>query len=320
VRRALITGITGQDGAYLAEELVARGVDVHGATRSLDAWAQRLGSIADRVRPHAFHASDRASIRSLLDDVRPTLVFNLAGPSFIPACDEDPEAAGDVLGLSVARWLRTILEFDPSIRFFQAGSSEIFGHAASCPQNETTPRRPRNAYGAAKSFAYDMVRFFRERHALFACTGILFNHESPRRAPHFVTRKITLAAARIHLGLQDEVRLGDLDAQRDWGFAGDYVGAMRRMLDRDRPDDFVIATGRRHSVRELCEQAFAVVGMDYRDHVRVDPAFVRPGETHLLCGDPSKALNELGWRAETPFEVWVGAMVEADLAKASADS
>ncbi len=313
-RRALITGITGQDGAYLAERLLAAGYEVHGATRATAAEHRRLlGPLVERIALHAYHLADIDSLRSLVAAVRPHEIYHLAGPSFIPACTADPLQASELLGMAVVRFLTVLREVDPTIRFFQAGSSEIFGAAEVCPQDESTPLRPRNAYGAGKGFAHWIVQQYREQHGLFACNGILYNHESPRRAEHFVSRKITLAVARIKRGLQQELVLGDLEARRDWGYAGDFVRAMQLILLHERPDDYVIATGQQHSVRELCDAAFTVAGLDYRQFVKTDPMYTRPNDPCQLCGDTAKIRTTLGWTPQVAFRDWIAEMVEADL-------
>lgn len=313
-RRALITGITGQDGAYLAEWLLGCGYQVHGATRSLaPQHVASLGSLAARVQLHAYELSNDDSLRELVDQVRPHELYHLAGPSFIPECVADPVAAGELLGLAVVKLLEAIRQIDPAIRFMQAGSSEIFGDVDVVPQDEWTPLRPRNPYGAAKAFAHWMVQQFRERFGLFACNAILYNHESPRRDERFVTRKISRAVARIHHGVQKELRLGDLNARRDWGFAGDFIRAMYLMMRHAVPGDYVVATGEQHSVREFCELAFACVGRDYRDYVVADPELRRSVDPHRLCGDAGKARRELGWEPRCTFPQLVRDMVHADL-------
>jgi len=304
VKRALITGAGGQDGFYLSRLLLEKGYEVVGLSRHADAEAPFVLRRGD-VR-------DDAMLRALFAELDFDEVYNLAGGSFGPASWDDPVETADVLGVAVARLLEIIRAAGRPIRFFQASSSELFGDAAESPQSEATPLLPLSPYGAAKLYAHRMAGIYRRRYGLFACCGILFNHESPRRREEFVTRKVARGAARIKAGLQSELRLGNLDVQRDWGFAGDTVEAMWRMLQVDAPDDFVIATGERHSVRELCDVAFARAGLDYRDHVVSDPALVRAAEFDRV-GDASKARRVLGWQPRTTFREMIEAMVDAEL-------
>lgn len=313
MKRALILGVGGQDGHYAARLLVANGYSVVGTRRPAMVDASRDD---DGVEVVPLDICDTAAVESLIARVRPDEIYNFA--AFTSGADMfvDAVAIGDVNGLAVARLLEAIRRIDPAIRFCQASSSEIFGDAETSPQDETARCRPRSPYGAAKLYAHEMVRIYRERYGLFACSAILFNHESPRRGTGFVTRKITRAAARISLGLEDSVAIGNLDAYRDWGAASDYVLAMHAMLRAPRADDFVLATGTLHSVRDLCECAFGTVGLDYREYIRENPAAFRAAETTPLVGDASKARRELGWASSTTFEALIASMVESDLAAA----
>ncbi|HEX5106241.1 MAG TPA: GDP-mannose 4,6-dehydratase [Pirellulaceae bacterium] len=318
--RALITGITGQDGSYLAEFLLEQGYEVHGMVRRLSAdnW-ERLGNVRDRVQLHSADLLDLTSLLNLLRDVRPQEVYNLAAQSFVPASWQQPILTGEVTGLGVSRILEAILHVDRSIRFYQASSSEMFGTIPVEPQSEQTPFHPRSPYAVSKVFGHWITINFRESHGMFACSGILFNHESPRRGKEFVTRKITDGVARIKLGLQEKLMLGNLDARRDWGFAGDYVRAMWLMLQQDKPDDYVVATGEKNSVREFAELAFAQVNLDWRDHVETDKRLLRPAEVHSLRGDATKARDCLKWQPEVSFRELVGMMVTADLERVAAE-
>ncbi len=317
--RALITGITGQDGSYLAEFLLDKGYEVHGLLRrSSTETFERIAGFRDRLHLLPGDLTDLVSLIEALKAVRPREVYNLAAQSFVPASWPQPLLTGDVTGLGVARMLEAIRIVDPGIRFYQASSSEMFGHVRESPQNEATPFYPRSPYGVAKVYGHWITVNYRESHGLYAVSGILFNHESPRRGLEFVTRKITDAAARIKVGLQDELRLGNLDAKRDWGYALDYVRAMWLMLQQDAPSDYVVATDETHSVREFCELAFARLDLDWQDYVKVDPAFYRPAEVHELFGDSRKARRELGWKPEVDFEGLVALMVDADLKRAKA--
>lgn len=313
-RRALITGITGQDGVYLAEFLLERGYEVHGMVRRSSAENfERLDEIRDRVILHQADLLDQLSIITALQDARPQEVYNLAAQSFVPTSWTQPLLTGEFTALGVTRMLEGIRMVDPTIRFYQASSSEMFGATPQEPQNEHTPFYPRSPYGVSKVYGHWITVNYRESYGMFACSGILFNHESPRRGKEFVTRKVSYGVARIKLGLQDKLHLGNLDAMRDWGFSGDYVRAMWLMLQQDRPDDYVVAMGKKHSVRELVELAFDRVGLDWEDHVVVDPTLFRPAEINTLCGDPTKAHKSLGWYPTMTFPELVHRMVDADL-------
>ncbi len=313
-RRALIIGITGQDGSYLAELLLDKGYEVHGTSRhsSTDHF-ERLASIRDRVRLHQIDLLDELSIIRLLDDVRPQEIYNLAAQSFVPMSWSQPVLTGEFTALGVTRVLEAIRQVDPTIRFYQASSSEMFGRAQQEPQDEQTPQRPHSPYGAAKAYGHAITVAYRERYGLFACSGILFNHESPRRGKDFVTRRITHAVARIQHGLQQTLRLGDLEARRDWGFAGDYVQAMWMMLSAERPNDYVVASGVKHSVRDLVRLAFGHVGLDWEQYVESDASLLRPADVNTLCGNASKIKDELGWQPAVDFEGLVRMMVDADM-------
>jgi GDPmannose 4,6-dehydratase len=313
-KRALITGITGQDGSYLAEFLLEQGYEVIGMIRrSSTVNFERIRHFQDRVTLVTGDLLDEVSIISLLREHRPAEVFNLAAQSFVQTSWSQPVFTGETTALGVTRMLDAIRIVDPDIRFYQASSSEMFGKVVEVPQRETTPFYPRSPYGVAKVYGHWITVNYRESYGMHASSGILFNHESSRRGLEFVTRKITNGVARIKLGLDKELRLGNLEAQRDWGFAGDYVKAMWLMLQQDQADDFVVATGQTHSVRRFCDLAFGHVGLDYRDYVVLDERFMRPAEVDLLVGDPSKARRVLGWEPETPLEELVRMMVEADM-------
>ena len=317
-KRAIITGVTGQDGSYLAELLLDRGYEVVGVTRRLSApnhW--RIEHLLDRIELRPADLLDQLSLIRLIEDVRPHEIYNLAAMSFVPASWDQPLLTGEYNAQGVTRVLEAIRQVDTSIRVYQASSSEMFGKVRETPQTEATPFYPRSPYGVSKVFAHYVTVNYRESHGLFAVSGILFNHESPRRGLEFVTRKVTRGAARIKRGLTDTLSLGNLDARRDWGFAGDYVRAMWLMLQQDRAEDYVIATGRSHSVRELVEVAFSHAGLDWREHVRTDPALLRPAEVDHLIGDPAKAETALGWRPSVDFEGLVRMMVDADLERIS---
>ncbi|HSL58960.1 MAG TPA: GDP-mannose 4,6-dehydratase [Acidimicrobiales bacterium] len=314
-RRAFITGITGQDGSYLAELLLDKGYEVFGMVRrSSTVNFERIAHIQDRVTFAQGDLIDEVSIISALREHRPHEVYNLAAQSFVQTSFGQPVLTGETTALGVTRLLDAIRIVDPDIRFYQASSSEMFGKVQEVPQRESTPFYPRSPYGVAKLYGHWITVNYRESYGLHATSGILFNHESPRRGLEFVTRKITHTVAQIKLGEADELRLGNLEAQRDWGFAGDYVDAMWRMLQQDEPDDFVVATGETHSVREFCEVAFSHVGLDWQDHVVTDERFFRPAEVDLLVGDPTKAREQLGWVPDTGFEDLVRMMVDADMA------
>jgi GDPmannose 4,6-dehydratase len=312
--RALITGITGQDGSYLAELLLDKGYEVHAIVRrasSTNYW--RIEHILDRLHLHPADLLDQLSLIKVLDEVRPRELYNLAAMSFVPASWDQPMLTGEFNAQGVTRVLEAIRQVDPAIRMYQASSSEMFGKVREVPQTELTPFYPRSPYGVSKVYGHYITVNYRESYDLFAVSGILFNHESPRRGLEFVTRKVTDAVARIKLGLDDSVGLGNLDAQRDWGYAGDYVRAMWLMLQQDRADDFVIATGQTHSVRDLAKVAFGHAGLDWEKHVKIDPRFLRPAEVDLLIGDPSKAKRQLGWKPEVDFHALVKMMVDADI-------
>jgi GDPmannose 4,6-dehydratase len=316
MKRALITGVTGQDGSYLAELLLEKGYEVHGVVRrSSTENFERIRHIRDRLTLHQADLCDEPSLIHTITRVKPDEVYNLAAQSFVPTSWDEPLFTGDVTALGVARILEAIRLAHPKARFYQASSSEMFGKVRAVPQTETTPFYPRSPYGVAKVYGHFITVNLRESYGLHATSGILFNHESPRRGLEFVTRKVTHGAARIKLGLSKELRLGNLDAKRDWGFAGDYVKAMWLMLQQDTAEDFVIATGRTHTVQNLVEVAFGCVGLDWKKHVVQDPAFLRPAEVDLLLGDPSKAKEKLGWEPETSFERMIEMMVAADLEK-----
>jgi GDPmannose 4,6-dehydratase len=312
-KRALITGITGQDGSYLSELLLERGYEVYGVTRRLSSanyW--RIEHLLDRLTLIPGDLLDQLSIIRALERVRPTELYNLAAMSFVPASWDQPMLTGEFNSQGVTRVLEAVRTVDPSIRIYQASSSEMFGKVREIPQKETTPFYPRSPYGVSKVFAHYITVNYRESYGLFAVSGILFNHESPRRGLEFVTRKVTDAAARIKLGLAKELRLGNLDARRDWGFAGDYVRAMWLMLQQDTADDYVIATGKSHSVQELVEVAFGRVGLDWRQYVVQDPSLLRPAEVDHLIGDASKAAATLHWSPKVSFEQLIEMMVDAD--------
>ena len=314
-KTALITGITGQDGSYLAELLLEKGYRVVGMTRrtSTDVH-ERIQHIFEDIEFVSGDLLDQTSITTIINDVRPTEVYNLAAQSFVPTSWAQPVLTGEFTALGVTRVLEAIRAVDPKIRFYQASSSEMFGKVVEVPQSEKTPFYPRSPYGVAKVYGHWITVNYRESYNMFAVSGILFNHESMRRGKEFVTRKITDGVARIKLGLAKELRLGNLDAQRDWGFAGDYVRAMWLMLQHDKPDDYVISTGRTHSVREFVRIAFEAAGLgSYEPYVVTDPRFMRPAEVDLLVGDPSKAKRVLGWEPEVTFEQLIEMMVQADI-------
>ncbi|MSO46114.1 MAG: GDP-mannose 4,6-dehydratase [Acidobacteria bacterium] len=318
-KRALITGITGQDGSYLAELLLDKGYDVYGMIRRLSApnsW--RIAHLLDRISLRPADLLDQLSILRLIEDVQPHEIYNLAAMSFVPASWDQPMLTGEFNAQGVTRMLDAVRRVDPSIHFYQASSSEMFGKVREVPQTELTPFYPRSPYGASKVFAHYITVNYRESYNLFAVSGMLFNHESPRRGLEFVTRKVTDGVARIKLGLSDSLAMGNLDAYRDWGFAGDYVRAMWLMLQQDQPDDYVVATGVSHSVRELVEIAFGRVGLDWQKYVRIDPALIRPAEVDHLLGDPTKARTQLGWMPKVDFRALVEMMVDADVARLKA--
>jgi GDPmannose 4,6-dehydratase len=315
MKKAIITGITGQDGSYLAEWLLEKGYEVHGVVRRASTETfERINHLTGRIRLHQADLLDQLSIIDVLKEVRPDEVYNLAAMSFVPTSWKQPVLTGEFTGIGVTRVLEAIRLLDPKgIKFYQASSSEMFGKVLETPQKETTPFYPRSPYGVAKVYGHYITVNYRESYGMFACSGILFNHESPRRGLEFVSRKVTDGVARIKLGMAKELRMGNLDAKRDWGFAGDYVRAMWLMLQHDKPDDFVIATNETHSVRELIEVAFAHVGLDWNKYVVTDPQFYRPAEVDLLVGDPAKAKRILGWTPAVTFEGLVRMMVDADL-------
>jgi GDPmannose 4,6-dehydratase len=312
---ALITGITGQDGSYLAELLLEKGYDVVGLhRRSSTVTFERIDHLVDKITLVPADLLDEGSMIRVLRQYNPQEVYNLAAQSFVQTSFAQPVLTGEVTAIGVTRLLDAILLTDPSIRFYQASSSEMFGKVVETPQTERTPLYPRSPYGVAKVYGHWMTINYRESYDLHATSGILFNHESPRRGLEFVTRKVTFSAAAIKLGLQKTVSLGNLDARRDWGFAGDYVRAMWLMLQADTPGDYVVATGETHSVRELCEVAFDQAGLNWEDHVVVDQQFFRPAEVDLLIGNPAKAEAELGWKPEVGFSDLIRTMVDSDLA------
>jgi len=311
---ALITGVNGQDGSYLAEFLLGKGYQVVGMVRRTSTMnLNRIRHIQNDIVIAYGDLHDRTSLTQILIEHQPDEVYNLAAQSFVPASFNQPVLTGEVNALGVARLLESIRAVNPRIRFYQASSSEMFGKVAESPQTEKTPFHPRNPYAVAKAYSHWITINYRESYNLFACSGICFNHESPRRGLEFVTRKVTHGVAQIKLGLSSELRLGNLEAQRDWGFAGDYVQAMWRMLQHSEPDDYVVATGETHSVRELCEVAFAQVGLNYQDYVVQDPKLFRPAEVDLLMGNPAKAERVLGWRPKVAFQELIRMMVNADL-------
>jgi GDPmannose 4,6-dehydratase len=314
-KRALITGITGQDGSYLAELLLDKGYEVIGMVRrSSTVNFERLAHFQDRITFVSGDLLDEVSMINILSEHRPQEVYNLAAQSFVQTSFGQPVLTGEITGLGVTRLLNAVRIVDPDIRFYQASSSEMFGKVQEVPQTETTPLWPRSPYGVAKVYGHWITINYRESYDLHASSGILFNHESPRRGLEFVTRKISHTVAKIKLGKADELRLGNLDAQRDWGFAGDYVDAMWRMLQQDSPDDYVVSTGETHAVREFCELAFGHVDLDWEKYVKIDERFMRPAEVELLIGNPAKAQKVLEWEPKTPFPELVRMMVDADLA------
>ncbi|MBL8800010.1 MAG: GDP-mannose 4,6-dehydratase, partial [Planctomycetia bacterium] len=320
--KALITGVTGQDGSHLAELLLAQGYEVHGIVRrSSTENFERIGHLAGRIHLHQADLLDQLSIIDVLREVRPQEVYNLAAMSFVPTSWKQPVLTGEFTAMGVTRVLEAIHLIDPQgIKFYQASSSEMFGKVQETPQRETTPLYPRSPYGVAKVYGHWITINYRESYNMFCCSGILFNHEGPRRGREFVTRKVTDAVARIKLGVQHELRLGNLEAKRDWGFAGDYVRAMWLMLQQDQPDDYVIATGETHSVQELVEIAFGLCDLDWKKYVVQDPALIRPAEVDLLVGDSSKAKRVLGWQPAVSFPQLIEMMVKADLERVRQES
>jgi GDPmannose 4,6-dehydratase len=317
-RTALVTGVTGQDGSYLAELLLAKGYEVIGVVRrtSHDSY-ERIGHLLDRLHVVPADLLDQHSLTAVIRDAQPAEVYNLAAQSFVPTSWTQPVLTGEFTALGVTRLLEAVRLADPGARFYQASSSEMFGKAVETPQRESTPFYPRSPYGVAKVYGHWITVNYRESYGLYAVSGILFNHESPRRGLEFVTRKVSHGVARIAKGLATELRLGNLEARRDWGFAGDYVEAMWRMLQQPEPADYVVGTGETHTVRELCDVAFQHVGLDWRKYVKVDPAFVRPAEVDVLQADASKARSALGWKPRVGFAELVRMMVDADLERVS---
>jgi GDPmannose 4,6-dehydratase len=319
---ALITGITGQDGSYLAELLLEKGYTVHGMVRRASTENfERIHHLRNRIHLHQADLLDQLSIIDLIKTTKPSEIYNLAAQSFVPTSWNQPVLTGEFTAIGVTRMLEAIRLIDAKgIRFYQASSSEMFGKVQEVPQRESTPLYPRSPYGVAKVYGHWITINYRESYDMFACSGILFNHESERRGKEFVTRKVTDGVARIKLGKQKKLKLGNLDARRDWGFAGDYVEAMWLMLQQDKPDDYVVATGDTHPVRELVDLAFGHVGLKWEDHVEIDPAFFRPAEVDLLVGDPSKAKAKLGWSPKVSFPQLVARMVDADLKRVAAET
>ncbi len=318
-QRALITGITGQDGSYLAEFLLAQGYDVAGVVRRASTeGTERISHIVDQLTLHQADLLDQSSLAVAIAEFEPTEIYNLAAQSFVPTSWKQPVLTAEFTGVAVTRMLEAMRSVKSKARFYQASSSEMYGRVLEVPQSESTPFYPRSPYGVAKVYGHYITVNYRESYDMFAVSGILFNHESPRRGLEFVTQKIANGVARIKLGLDTELRLGNLDARRDWGFAGDYVRAMWLMLQQDEPDDFVIATGETHTVQEFVDTAFRHVGLDPTDHVVVDPAFIRPAEVDLLIGDPTKARRELGWEPSVDFGGLVTMMVDAEAARLTA--
>lgn len=315
-KKALVTGITGQDGSYLAELLLSKGYQVYGMLRrsSTDPF-DRIGHIIDKIELVQSDLLDQVSLIHVLKTVKPDEIYNLAAQSFVPTSFEQPVLTGEFTALGVTRLLDAIRLVNRKIRFYQASTSEMFGHAPVTPQTFKTPFHPRSPYGVAKLYGHWITINYRESYNLYAVSGILFNHESPRRGLEFVTRKITYGVAKIKLGLSTKLRLGNLDAKRDWGFAGDYVDAMWRMLQQKEPDDYIVATGETHTVREFVKRAFAYVDLDWKKHVIVDPKFIRPAEVNILCGDASKSRRKLKWKPKVSFHELIDMMVEADLKK-----
>ncbi len=317
MKRALITGVTGQDGSYLAELLLEKGYEVHGIVRRSSTESfERIEHLAGKIHLHQADLLDQLSIIDVMKESDPHEVYNLAAQSFVPTSWKQPVLTSEFTAIGVTRVLEAIRLLGPGkIRFYQASSSEMFGKVQEVPQKEDTPFYPRSPYGVAKVYGHWITVNYRESYNMYCCSGILFNHESERRGREFVTRKVTDGVARIKLGMATELRLGNLDSKRDWGFAGDYVRAMWLMLQQDQPDDYVVATGETHTVRKLVELAFSAVGLDWQKHVKIDPSLVRPAEVDLLIGDPSKAKRKLGWTPDVTFEKLVERMVNADLAR-----
>jgi GDPmannose 4,6-dehydratase len=316
MKRALITGITGQDGSYLAEFLLSKGYKVYGMNRRTStANFERINHFIDKIEMVSGDLLDQNSLANILYETQPEEVYNLAAQSFVPTSWNQPLLTGEITALGVTRLLEAIRIVNKKIRFYQASTSEMFGKAQTVPQNEKTPFYPRSPYGVSKLYGHWITVNYRESHGLFTCSGILFNHESPRRGLEFVTRKISDGAARIKTGKATELQMGNLDAKRDWGYTGDYVEAMWLMLQQEEPDDYVIATGEVHSVRDFVEAVFKYIGLDWQQYVKVDPRYVRPAEVDILVGDASKARKKLGWKPKVSFEELVKMMVDADLAR-----
>ena len=328
MKKALITGITGQDGSYLAESLLAKGYEVHGVIRRASTFnTERIDHLYQDPHIHGVKLflhygdiADSTNLIKLLYRIQPDEIYHLGAQSHVRVSFDIPEYTGDVTGLGTVRILEAIRETGLTAKFYQASSSEMYGKVQEVPQRETTPFYPRSPYGAAKVYSYWLTVNYRESYSMFACNGILFNHESPRRGETFVTRKVTRAAARIKAGLEDKLYLGNLDAKRDWGYAKEYVEAMWLMLQQEEPDDYVVATGETHSVRELLEEAFSYAGLDWRKHLAIDQRYYRPAEVDLLIGDPSKAKIKLGWEAKTKFQDLVRLMVDADMETAEKET
>jgi GDPmannose 4,6-dehydratase len=322
MKTALITGITGQDGSYLADLLLEKGYAVHGIVRRASTENfERIAHLTGRVTLHQADLLDQLSVIDVMKEVRPQEVYNLAAQSFVPTSWKQPVLTGEFTAIGVTRMLEAIRLLDPKgMRFYQASSSEMFGKVQEVPQTEKTPFYPRSPYGVAKVYGHWITVNYRESYGIYACSGILFNHESPRRGKEFVTRKVTDGVARIKLGLEKELRLGNLDAKRDWGYAADYVNAMWLMLQQPGPDDYVVSTGETHAVRELVEVAFGCVDLDWRKHVVLDPAFLRPAEVDLLVGNPQKARQKLNWKPDVSFRELVEMMVKADLERVARSS
>jgi GDPmannose 4,6-dehydratase len=312
--RALITGITGQDGSYLAEFLLDKGYEVYGIVRrsSLEKY-DRIEQITEKIKFVEGDLTDQSSLDQALQQIQPDELYNMAAQSFVPVSWNQPVLTADVTGLGVLRVMEAIRKHSPKTKFLQASSSEMFGKVIESPQTEKTPFHPRSPYGVAKVFGHHITVNYRESYGLFACSSICFNHESPRRGCEFVTRKVTQHVAKIKLGLAGKLKMGNLDAQRDWGFAGDYIRAMWLMLQQPQADDYVISTGQTHSVQELLEVAFSCVGLDWKNYVEIDPKLVRPAEVDYLCGDASKARRVLGWKPEVDFKTLIEMMVDSDL-------
>ena len=318
--RALITGITGQDGSYLADFLLEKGYEVWGMVRRSSTESfERIEKIKDKITLKQADLLDQLSLVELIEECQPDEIYNLAAQSFVPTSWQQPLLTGEFTALGVTRVLEAIRHIDTKIRYYQASSSEMFGKVAEVPQTEKTPFYPRSPYGVAKVYGHFITVNYRESYNIFGVSGILFNHESPRRGLEFVTRKITHGAAKIKLGMADKLLLGNLDARRDWGYAPDYVRSMWLMLQQDKPENYVIATGQNHSVQDFCKLSFGHVGLDYKDYVKTDPRFVRPAEVDILLGDPSHAKKILGWEPETSFEEMVKKMVDHDLEVLSKD-